>query len=59
MVSSIGYFGFLFGPPIIGFIAESFSLRVSFTCVAIMGAIIGLLAIKVKEPKLQRVGVVD
>jgi MFS family permease len=44
LVSSIGYFGFLFGPPIIGFIAESFDLRVSFAFVACMGAIIGVLA---------------
>jgi MFS family permease len=58
IVSSVGYFGFLFGPPIIGFIAESFNLRVSFTCVALMGALIGLLAIKVKTHHTQRVGVV-
>jgi predicted MFS family arabinose efflux permease len=44
LVSSIGYFGFLFGPPIIGFIAESFDLRVSFAFVACMGAIIGVLS---------------
>ncbi|QHT68087.1 MFS transporter [Rhodocytophaga rosea] len=59
IVSSVGYFGFLFGPPIIGFIAESFNLRVSFTCVALMGALIGLLAIKVKAYSPQRVGVVE
>lgn len=53
IVSSVGYFGFLFGPPLIGFIAETFSLRVSFTCIAFMGAIIGILAMKVKAPSLQ------
>jgi MFS family permease len=44
MVSTIGYFGFLLGPPLIGFIAEVSSLRVSFALVAGLGAAIGVLA---------------
>jgi len=36
-VSSIGFIGFLIGPPIIGFIAEILSLRWSFTFIAILG----------------------
>ena len=36
-VSSIGFLGFLIGPPIIGFIAEVASLRWSFITVAILG----------------------
>lgn len=36
-VSSIGFIGFLIGPPIIGFIAEMFSLRWSFSLIAILG----------------------
>lgn len=36
-VSSIGFLGFLIGPPIIGFIAEIASLRWSFITVAILG----------------------
>jgi MFS family permease len=36
-VSSIGFIGFLIGPPIIGFIAEMFSLRWSFTLIALLG----------------------
>jgi len=36
-VSTIGYLGFLFGPPMIGFIAEATSLRVSFILIAILG----------------------
>ncbi|TGE08639.1 MFS transporter [Hymenobacter fodinae] len=44
MVSTIGYFGFLLGPPLIGFIAEVSSLRVSFALVAGLGAAIGILA---------------
>lgn len=36
-VSSIGFLGFLLGPPIIGFISELTNLRVSFTLIAILG----------------------
>lgn len=36
-VSSIGFVGFLIGPPIIGFIADLFSLRWSFTLIALLG----------------------
>jgi MFS family permease len=53
IVASIGYFGFLVGPPLIGFIAETFNLRVSFACIALVGATIGLLATKSFAPQLQ------
>ncbi|MFB9862843.1 MFS transporter [Rufibacter immobilis] len=43
LVSTIGYFGFLLGPPLIGFIADWLSLRVSFTVVALVGISITLL----------------
>ena len=43
MVSSISFFGFLLGPPLIGFIAEIFNLRTSFALVSIMGLAIALL----------------
>lgn len=36
-VSTIGFIGFLLGPPIIGFIAQAFSLRWSFTLIAVLG----------------------
>jgi MFS family permease len=36
-VSSIGFLGFLLGPPMIGFIAQSFGLRWSFTVIAFLG----------------------
>lgn len=36
-VSTIGFLGFLLGPPLIGFIAQAFSLRWSFTVIAILG----------------------
>jgi MFS family permease len=47
-VSTIGYLGFLFGPPFIGFIAQAFNLRVSLGLIAILGSIISLFASKIK-----------
>ena len=47
-VSTIGYLGFLFGPPFIGFIAQAFNLRVSLGLIAILGSIIALFASKIK-----------
>jgi len=43
-VSTIGYLGFLFGPPVIGLIAEAFSLRWSFALIAFLGLGVTLLA---------------
>jgi MFS family permease len=36
-VSTIGFLGFLLGPPVIGFIAQASSLRWSFTLIALLG----------------------
>jgi MFS family permease len=47
-VSTIGYLGFLFGPPFIGFIAQATSLRISFSLIALMGTMIALIASGVK-----------
>jgi len=43
-VSTIGFFGFLIGPPLIGFVAGISSLRVSFLIIAAMGFTIFFLA---------------
>lgn len=43
-VSTIGFLGFLIGPPVIGFIAQSFSLRWSFTLIAILGSFTAILS---------------
>ncbi|HSI76921.1 MAG TPA: MFS transporter [Lunatimonas sp.] len=43
MVSSISFFGFLLGPPLIGFIAEIFNLKTSFALISIMGLAIAVL----------------
>ena len=47
MVSTISFFGFLIGPPLIGYIAELSSLKTSFTLVALAGlGIVGLSSVR-------------
>jgi hypothetical protein len=43
MVSTLSFFGFLVGPPLIGFIAEILDLKASFALIAINGLGILLL----------------
>ena len=45
-VSTIGYLGFLLGPPLIGLIAEATTLRVSFTIIALLGLTTTIVASK-------------
>lgn len=47
-VSTIGYLGFLMGPPLIGFVAEATSLMVSFSIIAVMGLCIAIMGSKVE-----------
>jgi MFS family permease len=47
-VSTIGYLGFLFGPPFIGFIAQASSLRVSLGLIAVLGSIITVMATRTR-----------
>lgn len=47
-VSTIGFLGFLFGPPLIGLVAGATSLRISFSIIALMGLCITLVATKAK-----------
>jgi MFS family permease len=47
-VSTIGFLGFLIGPPVIGFIAQLISLRWSFTFIALLGFGTALLSGKLK-----------
>jgi MFS family permease len=48
-VSTIGYLGFLMGPPLIGFVAQATSLRISFFIIALMGMCIALMSGKIKN----------
>ena len=47
-VSTIGFIGFLVGPPVIGFIAGLATLRASFVFIAIMGTSVIVLSTKAK-----------
>jgi MFS family permease len=48
MVTTVGYSGFLFGPPIIGFIAQWQNLRVALGLVAILFVLMTVLSSKRK-----------
>jgi len=48
-VSTVGYLGFLVGPPLIGFIAQAASLRWSFGLIAILGFMTTVLATAMKK----------
>lgn len=47
-VSTIGYLGFLCGPPLIGFVAEASNLAVSFSLIAVMGIAVAAMASRLK-----------
>lgn len=51
MVSTIGFLGFLLGPPVIGLIAQVLSLRWSFALIACIGVVTTLLAPMLKNQK--------
>lgn len=44
MVTTVGYSGFLFGPPVIGFIADVFNLRVGLSIVIVLFFLMTILA---------------
>ena len=48
-VSSIGFFGFLLGPPLIGFIAQAFNLRLSFTLIAFLSLVMVVMSGKINK----------
>lgn len=47
-VSSVSFMGFLIGPPVIGHIAELFSLRFSFAFIGIFGFLIAVMVGRIK-----------
>jgi MFS family permease len=50
-VSSLGFFGFLMGPPLMGFIAQGFGLRISFLMLSIMSVAVVVLSSFMKKSK--------
>ena len=47
-VSSVSFLGFLIGPPVIGHIAELFSLRFSFAFIGVFGFLIAFMVSRIK-----------
>jgi len=47
-ISSLGYLGFLLVPPMIGYVAQATSLRVSFAIIAVMGLLMVRLSTRIK-----------
>ncbi|MDX2047764.1 MAG: MFS transporter [Chitinophagaceae bacterium] len=50
-VSTVGFTGFLIGPPVIGFIAHETGLRIALGLVLLLGLVIFVLSGKVKEER--------
>lgn len=48
MVSSISFLGFMLGPPVIGYIAQASSLKMSFAIVGLFGFIITIMVTRIK-----------
>jgi MFS family permease len=48
-VSSLGFLGFLIAPPLIGFVAQGYTLRVAFALIALMGLVVIFLSGKVQK----------
>jgi MFS family permease len=48
-VSSVGFFGFLIGPPIIGFLSQAIGLRWAFLSVALLGLVTFMQAYRLKK----------
>ena len=51
MVTTVGYSGFLFGPPIIGFVADAANLRVALSVVVGLFFLMTLLGFARRRPK--------
>lgn len=48
MVTTVGYSGFLFGPPLIGLLADQYSLRIALMMVAVLFVVMTLLSARYK-----------
>jgi MFS family permease len=50
-ISTVGYLGFVLVPPLVGFIAQTANLRVSFGIIALFGGVIIYLVSKIKDER--------
>ncbi len=48
-VSTIGFFGFMAGPPLIGLLSGAFNLQIAFACIAFVGLLVALLSSFIKH----------
>ena len=48
-VSSVGFFGFLIGPPIIGFLSQAIGLRWAFLTISLLGIMTAIRAHQLKK----------
>ena len=49
IVSSIGYLGFVLGPPLIGFMAHTITLRYTFGAIGCIGVLIAVMSFKLRR----------
>jgi MFS family permease len=54
MVTTVGYAGFLFGPPIIGFVSDISNLRIGLSLVGVLFTLMTLLGFMRKVPGTER-----
>lgn len=50
-VSSIGYLGFLIGPPMIGYLAHTISLHYTFGVIGLLGLVLAVMALRLRFNK--------
>jgi MFS family permease len=50
-VSLLGYIGFLIGPPIIGYLSETFGLQAAFFSSIVVALLVGIVAMRFKQNK--------
>lgn len=50
LVTSIGFLGFLLGPPLIGHLSALITLRMTFAVIGCLGLCIAILALRLKKP---------
>jgi fucose permease len=48
-VSSVGYLGFLFVPPFVGFVAQAVNLQLAFSIIALLGFLILWMTTRIKD----------
>ena len=51
-VSLLGYIGFLIGPPIIGYLSETFGLQAAFISSVVVALLIGIVAMRFKQSQV-------